>query len=90
MKIGDTVVVRDNSYAVRVDKYVGLYSRTGERGEKFTILNIMDDGRMLHYAEKFSMHDIIIKSKTTGNIFLHSSPFVDVVENICPCCNRAL
>lgn len=89
MKIGDTVVVRDRSYVVKLDGFTG-WSQTIDRDDEFKVLAIFEDPRIVHYTEKFSMHDIVIQSKTTGAIYLHSSPFVDVVEDICPCCKRPL
>ena len=91
MDKGDRVTITDGSYAVKLsaaDWDNAFINKPSRRGEEFTVIGLRDDGLVTKYSGSV-VHDIIIRSDTTGEIYLHSSSFVQVIERAkCPCCGK--
>jgi len=90
---GDKVQTTDGSYAVKLstvdwnDAYINSPAR---KGEVFTVIGFTYS-ELRTKRSAIDVHDIVIKSNSTGECYLHSSSMVKVIEPPkCPCCNRPL
>ena len=91
MNKGDRVTITDGSYAVKLsdaDWGNALINTPSRRGEEFTVIGLKDDGLIAKYSGSV-VHDIIIRSDKTGEIYLHSSSLTRIIERAkCPCCGK--
>jgi len=81
IKIGDVVGINDGSYAVRLDRYEER-SCIGLSRDKFVVIRYSYSGLKCG-SSNIDVHDIHIKNTRTGEIFLHSSSFVEKVDMKC-------
>lgn len=83
MKEGDIVRIIDGSQAVRMDKYERA-SYIGLSKDNFKVIYV-EPCSFLRWVEDQDkvIHDIHIENLSTGAIYLHSSPYVKKVEDVC-------
>jgi len=90
---GDKVTLTDGSYAIKLhstDWKNHFINEPSRRGEEFIVVDFTYLQLRTKRAD-LDIHDIVIQSCKTGEVYLHSSSFVEVVEPPkCPCCGKEI
>ena len=90
MKIGDKVLIKDGSFAVKVSgMFTPERASIGLSKEEFEVVGF-DTKYLRVKSQNGPVHDIFIKSSSTGTVYLHSESMLRVVTNYCDKCGHKL